>query len=169
MSEPKDNPLILKLAPLPRNQVGPFLLLGLNKEASKEEVESHWAQRLIWARKGQSAVPLEDINWAREIASDPERRVRADAISLNIDTSDGTLKKLQARFQGKSQEVVGCRPLDQEKSLADYTPAIAVPEIAEIRQGISLPDVPTELPAVRKILEQEARKMIDPWEFRFED
>ena len=62
-----EGPLVLKLAPLPRNQIGPFLILGVDKDASKEVIEAAWAQRLIWARKGQFTIPLEDINWARTI------------------------------------------------------------------------------------------------------
>src|SRR5688572_1680666 len=73
-----DGPLVLKLAPLPRNQVGPFLILGVDKDAPRDAIEAAWAQRLIWARKGQTPVPLEDINWAREVLNDPDRRLRAD-------------------------------------------------------------------------------------------
>src|SRR5579884_138547 len=91
-------PIVLELAPLPREQVGPFLLLGLDKTADKETIDAHWAERLKWARKGQSKVPLEDINWAREVLSDIERLIRADAASLNIDTTDGVLAQLAQRY-----------------------------------------------------------------------
>src|SRR5688500_14501386 len=110
-------PLVLQLAPLPRQQIGPFLLLGVDKDAPKDVVEAAWAQRLIWARKDQIRIALEDINWAREIMSDPERRLRADAMSFNIDTTDGLLKKLKQRFQGVGQGT-GCKPIDVEKNLS---------------------------------------------------
>src|SRR5438094_899587 len=74
---PPPLPVMLDLAPLPRTQVGPFLLLGLDKDADKDTLEANWAQRLIWARKNQTKAALEDINWAREILSEYERRVRA--------------------------------------------------------------------------------------------
>src|SRR5918999_1359474 len=90
-------PIILELAPLPREQVGPFLLLGLDKTAVKEAIDAAWAQRLIWARKG--------IN-------DPDRRVRADASSLNLDLAEGVMRKLADRFSGKT--AYACRPLDVE-------------------------------------------------------
>src|SRR3954464_6993819 len=98
MAGSQDAPLVLKLAPLPRTQVGPFLILGVDKDAAKDDVEAAWAQRLIWARKGQTPVPLEDINWAREVLSDAERRLRADVTSLNLDTADATLRKLRQHF-----------------------------------------------------------------------
>src|SRR5687768_5926095 len=98
MAGSQEVPLLLRLAPLPRNQVGPFLLLGVDKDSPRDAVEAAWAQRLIWARKGQTAVPLEDINWAREVVNDPERRLRADVVSLNVDTADATMRQLRERF-----------------------------------------------------------------------
>src|ERR671933_158280 len=64
-------PVVLELASLPREQVGPFLLLGLDKAADKKQMERHWADRVKWARKQQIKVPLEDINWARDVLGDP--------------------------------------------------------------------------------------------------
>jgi hypothetical protein len=76
---PPPLPVMLDLAPLPRSQVGPFLILGVAKDADREALEANWAQRLIWARKNLIKVPLEDINWARELINDPDARLRADA------------------------------------------------------------------------------------------
>ena len=56
------SPLMVELAPLPRSQVGPFLILGVDKDAEKESIEAGWAQRLIWARRNQIPTPLEDVN-----------------------------------------------------------------------------------------------------------
>jgi hypothetical protein len=160
---PPPVPVMLDLAPLPRAQIGPFLILGVDKDASRDAIEACWAQRLIWARKNLTETPLEDINWAREMLSDAERRVRADAISLNIDTTDGVLKRLRERFQGKEQVPVGCRPLDIEKNLADYQPATPVPDIDEVRRQIPPPQIPRDVPAVRVILEQFVSQPLDPW------
>ena len=68
-------PVVLELAPLPREQLGPFLILGVEKTATREQIEAAWAQRLIAARKHQVGVPLEDINWAREAINDTDRRL----------------------------------------------------------------------------------------------
>src|SRR5215813_13672720 len=91
-------PIVLELATLTREQVGPFLLLGLEKDAGKDQIEANWADRLKWARKGQIRVPLEDVNWARDVLGEAERRARLDAASLNVDTSDGLLHQLAGRY-----------------------------------------------------------------------
>src|SRR5262245_16118758 len=160
-TESPSMPVVLELAALPREQVGPFLLLGVDKTADKERIEACWAQRLIWARKGQIPTPLEDINWAREALNDPEKRVRADAASLNIDTSEQILERLRTRYAAGGP---GCRPLDVEKPLTDYTPAIPVPDPQEVRKTIPLGEVPLEIPAVAKILEQFVQQPVDPWD-----
>jgi hypothetical protein len=164
-----DTPMVLQLAQLPRQQMGPFLILGVDKDAPKEVIEAAWAQRLIWARKNQIRTPLEDINWAREIISDPERRVRADAVSLNLDTTDGLLKKLRERYQGKGRASAGCKPLDVEKNLSEYAPPTPVPDVAELRSQIPQPEIPRDVPAVKLILEQAVRPAVDPWDVRLSD
>jgi hypothetical protein len=161
--EAAGQPVILQLAPLPREQVGPFIILGIDKTADKEQIEACWAQRVIWARKDQIHTPLEDVNWAREVMNDNERRIRADAASLNIDTSDGVLRRLRERFAGLAKNDPGCRPLDVELPLADYSPPIPVPDIAEERKAIPVGEVPLELPAVAVLLENLVREPIDPW------
>jgi hypothetical protein len=162
-------PVVLQLAPLPRQQIGPFLILGVDKDAPKDVIEAAWAQRLIWARKNQVRVPLEDINWAREIINDPERRVRADAQSLNVDTTDGLLRKLRERYQGRGRTAAACKPLDIEKNLSEYAPPTPVPALEEVRAQIPLPELPREVPAVRLILEQAVKDTIDPWDVHLAD
>jgi hypothetical protein len=153
-------PVVLDLAFLPREQVGPFLLLGVDKTGDKEQIEACWAQRVIWARKNQIVTPLEDINWAREALRDPDKRVRADAGSLNVDTSDGVLGRLRERYGSAGS---GCRPLDVEKDLRDYTPAVEVPDLEQVRQSIPIGEVPMEFPAVAKLLADFAAQPLEPW------
>src|SRR5580700_6929196 len=93
-------PVVLELAPLPREQLGPFLLLGLSKTADQEEIEANWAQRVIWARKKQYRIPLEDVNWARETINSSERRVKADLVSLNADTAERALEQRSEERRG---------------------------------------------------------------------
>src|SRR5262249_29100361 len=140
MSSPTD-PIVLKLAPLPRNQIGPFLILGVDKDAPSDAVEQAWAQRLIAARKGQLAIPLEDVNWAREILNDPERKIRADVISLNIETTDGTLKKLRDSFRQASP---AAQPIDVDPDLSGYTPNVPTLTIDEVEEQLNLPNRPPE-------------------------
>ncbi|MCI0639059.1 MAG: hypothetical protein L0Y72_20600 [Gemmataceae bacterium] len=161
---PPPLPVTLDVAPLPRTQIGPFLILGVGKDADRNAIEAAWAQRLIWSRKGQAKSALEDVNWARESLNDPVRRLRADAASLNVDTCDGVLKRFKERFQGKDKLPPGCRPLDVEKNLADYEPALQLPDREELRRNLPEPEIPREVPAVAVILEDFVRKPIDPWE-----
>jgi len=165
---PPPLPVVLDLAPLPRTQVGPFLILGVDKDANREAIEAAWAQRLIWARKNLTKTPLEDINWAREILSDPERRLRADAASLNIDTTDGVLKRLKEKFQGKDKPNGPNLLLDVEKNLADYVPPAPEFDIEEVRKLIPVPQVPREVPAVRVILDQFLAEPLDAWSVTLE-
>ena len=168
MSEnnPPPLPVVLQLAPLPRAQIGPFLLLGVDKDADREAIESAWAERVKLARRGLSKVSLEDFNWAREMLSGKEARLRADAIALNLDTTDGTLKKLKQHFQ--RQDVAGCRPLDAEKWLAEHAPATPVPTLESIRAAIPVPQLPLEVPIVRVLLEQLAKEPLDPWQINLD-
>ena len=161
-NQPPPLPVILELATLPRDQLGPFIILGVDKTAAKEQIEAAWARRLIWARKSVIQTPLEDINWAREALSDFDKRVRADAASLNLDTTEGVLRSLHERYGGKGKP--GSRPLDLEKPLADYSPPIPVPDLAEVRQAIPLGEVPQEIPAAAMFLQQFLQENLDPWD-----
>jgi hypothetical protein len=161
---PANAPIVLQLAPLPRTQIGPFLILGIDKDANREAIEAAWAEKVKQARRGQIKTPLEDINWAREMLSSKETRIRCDAVAFNVDTTDGTLRKLKERYQGKQQAEIRCKPIDTEKWLADYVPPTSVPAVAELRQAVQLPEIPREVPAVRIMLENFVREPLDPWE-----
>jgi len=157
-------PIVLDLATLPREQLGPFLLLGLDKSADKDQIESNWAERLKWARKGLIKVPLEDINWAKDVLNERDRRLRADAASFNADLTDSSLGQLAYRYgvlgtqQGRSWQ-----PLDVEKDLATYTPPADVPDREQVRAALTVPDVPQAMPAVPMLLERLASAPLDPW------
>jgi hypothetical protein len=156
-------PIVLELAPLPREQIGPFLLLGVDKDAERAQIEAHWAERIKAARKGQIRVPLEDINWAREIINDPDRRYRAAAANLNPDTAEGTLRRLAQLYGLADSAEPSWKPYENEKDLADYTPPVDLPDAGQIRQAIAMPDVPLELPAVAELLKQFLPESLDPW------
>jgi hypothetical protein len=157
-------PVVLELASLPREQVGPFLILGLDKTATQKEVEKHWADRLRWARRQLIKTPLEDINWAREVLNDEERRIRADACSFNTDTTEGLLAQLAAKHGIEAgQAELGWQPLDREKPLADYNPPAEVPNRKELEATLECPVIPRELPAVFSLLEGWAQQPLDPW------
>jgi hypothetical protein len=132
-------------------------------------MEVHWADRVKWARRQIIKTPLEDVNWAREVLNDPEKRVRADAATLNADTTDGALARLCGRlgvrggpanspFPGRAWQ-----PLDQEKALADYVPPAEVPTAEEVEKALAVPAVPEGLPGVQTLLEQLVQQPLDPW------
>jgi hypothetical protein len=160
-------PVVLDLAALPREQVGAFIMLGLDKSADKDDIEKHWADRIKWARKSIIKTPLEDINWAREVLSDTTRRLRADAASLNADVMEGVISKLCVRY-GLGPNGAQARlwqPFDTEKPLADYAPPADIPDREAVKMSIAVPEVPQELPAVNGLLERLAQLPLDPWNY----
>jgi len=161
----KQEPVVLELAPLPREQIGPFLLLGVEKDADAEAIEAGWAARLKQSRKQQVDVALEDINWARETLRDQEKRLRADASSLNADTTDGVLRQLGERFGGKDG-VAAWQPIDYEKDLREYSPEVEAPDPRAVREAIIVPEPNRDIQAAALMLEEFARaaRTIDPWD-----
>lgn len=157
-------PVILELAPLPRDQVGPFLLLGLDKNADAEAIEAHWAERLKLARRQLLAIPLEDINWAREILRDEERRWKADVASLNTELEDGLLARLAKRFSSpRPGTPPAWQPFGVEPDFSQYEPAVELHDMEAIRAAVSVPEVPEQFPAAIKLLEDFVKQPIDPW------
>jgi hypothetical protein len=158
-------PVVLELAALPREQMGPFLLLGIDKSASKESIEEHWAERLKWARRQLIRVPLEDINWARDVLNDPEKRLKYDAGCVNADTTDSVIANLARRFglEGGGQASRMWQPLDDEKALANYAPPAEIPDQVAVRAAIVAPDIPPDVPAAVALLARLVDAAIDPW------
>jgi hypothetical protein len=156
-----NNPVVLELASLPREQIGPFLLLGLPKDANKELIEQHWADRVKWALKNRIKLSREDINWAHEMLKDQGSRIRADAASLNTDTSDGILARLTRRYGSTGGRI--WQPLDCEKPLADYSPPTELPDVEAVRAATVIPEIPQEMPAVAGLLDRLAQAPLDPW------
>ncbi|MGE3808799.1 MAG: hypothetical protein AB7K24_29390 [Gemmataceae bacterium] len=156
-----NEPVVLELAPLPRELMGPFVILGLDKDASPAEIEAHWARRVIWARKNQAGVPLQDINWAREVLNDFERRLRADVTSLNIDSVERILRRLEERY-GLTLGQLGWQPHDAPDP-ERHEEAGSVPDAREWLERIVVPELPWEVPAAEAILEEFARSPLDPW------
>ena len=151
------NHVPIALPPLPREQVGPFLILGVSKDAGDETIEAAWAQRVLWARQGKTAIPLEDIHWARAVLRDPDQRLAADVASLNPDTAGDELRRLTELWNLNGRP--SWPPLDPEPSAVDAD----LPDPAAIRPTVPAPAVPVDLPGVARWLEQFARGPLDPW------
>ena len=144
-------------APLPRERVGPFLILGIPKDADDEAIEAAWAQRVLWARQGKTAIPLEDIHWARALLRDPDQRLAADAASLNPDIASEELRRLTRlwKLDGRPDWA----PLDPNPPALETD----VPDPAAIRPTVAAPSVPVDLPGVARWLDDFARGPLDPW------
>jgi hypothetical protein len=164
MSDSSDQPVILDLAVLPREQVGPFLILGVDKDADADEIEAHWAQRLIWSRAKQIRTPLEDVNWAKEVLADRDRRVAADVQSLNPDTLSGELRQLLEKHGPLEPEVPSWTPAELELPALPEAPPEAIPDVDSLRAGLTTPEIPLELPAIERMLAEVTAAAIDPWE-----
>ena len=155
---PSSHKFPVALAPLPRRRVGPFLILGIPKDASEETIEAAWARGVLWARQGKTAIPLQDIHWARAVLRDPEQRLEADLGSLNPDTGGEELHRL-IRPWNLDAARPGWTPLDPDP------PAVAadVPDPATLRPTVAAPAVPVDLPGVARWLDEFARGPFDPW------
>jgi hypothetical protein len=164
---PKESePVVLELATLTREQMGPYLLLGLNKSADKEQIDKNWADRVRWALRqpAQTKATREDVNWAHEILKEIDKRIRSDVSGLNTDTADGVVSQLTSSYGANgSQPGRAWQPLDIEKPLADYMPSAEVPDAAEIRAAVVVPETPEDMPFALTLLERLARQDLDPW------
>jgi hypothetical protein len=163
MSDSNHDPIVLEVAALPREQIGPFLLLGLDKDATNAEIEAHWAQRLIWARAKQIRVPLEDVNWAKEVLFDRDKRVLSDVVSLNPDTAAGELKQLLDKHGPLEPEVTTWEPRESPLPDLPEPPPNLIPDLESLRAQINVPEIPLELPAIDRILDELIAAPIDPW------
>jgi hypothetical protein len=117
-----------------------------------------------WARRQLIKTPLEDINWAREMLNEAEKRIRADAASLNTDTADGLLLQMAQRYGLEGGQATRMwQPLDDEKQLADYRPPAEVPVISDVREALQDPTIPEAVPAAPALLQEFVRQPLDPW------
>jgi hypothetical protein len=163
VAESRHDPVVLEVAVLPREQIGPFLILGVDKDADNNEIEAHWAQRLIWARSKQIRVPLEDVNWAKETLLDREKRIVADALSLNPDVASRELHQLLEKNGPLEPEVTTWTPCDSPLPDVPEPPAGLIPEIETLVSQLAVPEMPLELPAIDRMFEESVAATLDPW------
>jgi hypothetical protein len=154
---PSSHDIPIALGPLPRERVGPFLILGIPKDAGDEAIEAAWAQRVLWARQGKTGIPLGDIHWARAVLRDPEQRVAADGASLNPDIAGEELRRLARLWNLDGRPV--WTPLDPDPPALETD----VPDPAALRPTVPAPAVPVDLPGVARWLEEFGRGPLDPW------
>jgi hypothetical protein len=157
-------PMTLELATLSREQMGPYLLLGVGKDGDKDTIEAQWAKRLKECLSKRVNLAREDVNWAKEMLNDKDKRLRADAASLNLDTADGVLGQLSTRYNSGAKGGRAWQPLDSEKPLSDYMPPAEVPDIEAVKAAVAAPEIPEDVPAVPFLLVRLAQAPLDPWD-----
>ncbi|MCX7701708.1 MAG: hypothetical protein N2039_12600 [Gemmataceae bacterium] len=161
---PAKKPLELLTATLPREQIGPFLLLGVDKDATLQEIEAAWRQRVEWVEQGQLGVSVDDLNWAKEILLDADRRILADLGSLNPDTSDGQLRQMLA-VQGSDEWERPHWPIrDVPLPDAPSIPAEWLDDRPADESSLHIPDVPLVIPGLERILAESRQQPVDPWD-----
>jgi hypothetical protein len=149
----------VELAPLPRDRVGPFLILGVAKDADAVTIEARWARSILWARQGKKHTPLGDVHWAREVLRNPDLRFPADVASLNADVVGDDLRKLAILYH-LDQDRPAWTPIDPEPPAMRGTD---IPEPNDVKATLPVPEIPTELPGVARWLSEFAQAAIDPW------
>jgi|SRR5579884_1419954 len=157
-------PMTLDLATLSREQMGPFLILGVGKDGGKDAIEAQWAKRLKECLSKRVTLAREDVNWAKEMLGDKDKRLRADAASLNLDTADGLLTQLTTRYRAGPKGGSAWQPLDSEKPLSDYMPPAEVPDIETVKAAVAAPEIAEDVPAVPFLLARLVRTPPDPWD-----
>lgn len=142
-----------------REDAGPFLILGVDKDADDATIETQLRSRLEAARRGEIKWTESDINWAYGVLTHRDQRVVADAESWNADLASGDVRRLTRLYRTDSV-VPGWEPLDPE-------PPSELPEpnfdLSEFIASLSEPSLPLELPAVDAWLERFAVIGTDPW------
>jgi hypothetical protein len=146
-----------------RSQVGPYFILGLDKDASPQQIEAHWARRVVSARKNQIPPSLADVNWAREALSDLARRIHADVSTLNRDTHQAALRAVGTAWGCLEAQAPSWTPLPGEEPPIDYLPDWDIPDPSELRRTIVLPSVPQPGPIVLALLQQWLDQPLDVW------
>jgi len=143
-----------------RDRAGPFVVLGVDKDADATTLETHFERQRQAIQEGEALWTLEDLEWAHNELQDPKRRLTADINSLDVDLAFGEIHRL-ARLYCLSDDLPGWEPLDPEP-----TPEILATDSINIEQLVAdtpQPDVPLEIPAINRWLDQFAQQVADPW------
>jgi hypothetical protein len=142
-----------------REDAGPFLILGIDKDADAASIESQYQARLDLMRRGDIKWSESDLTWAREQLVDRDRRTVADADSWNADLASGDVRRLSRLYRTDSL-IPGWEPMDPE-------PPAELPQanidLDAIIAKMPTPAVPLELPAIARWLDRCSAIGLDPW------
>lgn len=142
-----------------RNDAGPFLVLGIDKDADDACVTAQFEARLELARRHEINWTEADLIWARDQLLTQDLRTIADAESWNVDLASGDVRRL-ARLYRVDSDIPSWEPIDPE-------PPAELPEakidVSTLIAELPAPTLPLDFPAVDRWLDQYANIGIDPW------
>jgi hypothetical protein len=143
-----------------RERAGPFLILGIDKDADAATIAAQFERQRHAVQAGLCHWTLDDLDWARNELQDAKQRLAADLNSLDVDLASGEIHRL-ARLYSLADGRPGWEPLDPEPKVELMPPAAVSVErlVADVPQ----PDVPLEIPAINRWLDQFAHQVADPW------
>lgn len=145
---------------IPRELAGPFIILGVDKDADDATIESHYHSQLTSIERGECNWSPDDLEWARCQLSEAKSRLSADLESLNADLASGEIHRL-ARLYRLDGSPPGWEPIDPE-------PPAPLPNIEDIdpvtlAANVAMPEFGVEIPAIDTWLQQFAAAVTDPW------
>ena len=164
------DPVVLELATLSREQIGPFMLLGLDKSADKEQIDKHWADRVKLGAQAAHQGPAAKTSTGRTRSSRTSTGASAPTRPASTPTRrTASSRKLCDRYGvGNGSPGRGCG--------SRLTTRSRWPTICPRRRCPTADDGPRrhhwssrrcreELPAVAVLLERLAQLPLDPWAF----
>lgn len=141
------------------SDVGPYIILGIDKDADPATLPEVCARRVEAARAGELTWTEEQIVAALEVLHAPEERLESDVESFNTDIASGEVRRL-ARLYRVDGGGPAWEPMDPE-------PPTELTELTFDAAGLAAeapaPDVPLELPSVETWLTQYAAGASNPW------
>jgi hypothetical protein len=152
------DPVVLDLAPLPKEKMGPFIILGVAKEATPKEIESAFQERLLGIQAGDFPLGEEDIHWAKERLSDPEDRLNADVVSMNAEILNSPIRRMNKSDSENSWSSRDATTrfnvtIEEDLQLA----------IDAITKDLVVPDLEFDVSKLGRLIKESENPSWDPW------
>jgi hypothetical protein len=146
--------------PIDRDDVGPFIVLGVDKDVDAATLHARVAERLRQIDRGECRFTRADVEWARDVLRDRKSRLRADVDHLNPDLASGALGRL-ARLYHLDGAPPGWEPLDPEP-VADL-PGLDAIDVQALAAGLVPPEAPLHFPTLDHWAARRLEIGDDPW------
>lgn len=146
--------------PADRDDYGPFLLLGVDKDADAATVQSHCVERMRWLDEGAGRFQRADLEWAQGELADAEARLAADLNHLNPDLASGAVGRL-TRLYHLDGTPPGWEPLDPEPTPA--LPGGGIIDATFAAATLPPPAAPLDFPSLDRWAANLLHVGGDPW------